>query len=132
MTAQECQATTQTGAPCHAFAVAGSDYCFHHDPAHAAQRRAARRKGGRARHGRLIGPIRPPEPVTLETMRDVTLLLKRTINETLQLENSLHRARTIGYLAGFVLKALEMTTLEERVAALEAALEWRERPGVKH
>jgi hypothetical protein len=122
----KCQAITQNGAPCSAYAVADSDYCFHHDPACGAQRHAARSKGGRARHGRHIGPVGQAPPVTLETMADVAVLLRRTINQTLQLENSLQRARTIGYLAGLVLKALEMSTLEERVAALETAFERRE------
>jgi hypothetical protein len=126
MTARKCQAITQDGTPCQAYAVAGSDYCFHHDPARAADRRQARSKGGRARHGRHIGPVGQPEPVTLDTMADVAALLRRTINDTLQLENSLHRARTVGYLAGLFLKAMDMAALEQRVAAVERALKIRE------
>jgi len=59
-------------------------------------------------------------------MADVATLLNHVINDTLQLENSLQRARTIGYLAGLILKALEMSTLEQRVAAVERTLELRE------
>lgn len=119
MTALKCQATTQNGTPCQAYALAGSDYCFHHDPDQATQRLAARSKGGRARHGRHIGPVGQAEPVALDTMTGVTILLKQTINDTLKLENSLQRARTIGYLTGHFLKALDM-------AVLERALESRE------
>ena len=126
MTAPKCQATTKNGTPCQAYALAGSDYCFHHDPNQAAQRREARSKGGRARHGRHIGPVGQAEPVVLATMADVATLLERAINETLQLENSIQRARTIGYLAGHFLKALDMAALEQRVIALEHALESRE------
>jgi hypothetical protein len=127
MTAPKCQAITKDGTPCQAYAVEGSDYCFHHDPAQAAHRRAARSKGGRARHGRHIGPVGQAEPVELDTMADVATLLRQAINDTLKLENSLQRARTIGYLAGHFLKALDMAALEQRVIALERTLELRER-----
>ena len=126
MTTKKCQAITQNGTPCQAYAVAGSDYCFHHDPARAKQRQEARSKGGHARHGRHIGPVGHSDPVALDTMADVATLLNHVINDTLQLENSLQRARTIGYLAGLILKALEMSTLEQRVAAVEHTLELRE------
>jgi len=126
MTTKKCQAITHSGAPCQAYALAGSDYCFHHDPARATERREARSKGGHARHGRHIGPVGQAEPVPLDTMTDVAALLKQTINDTLKLENSIQRARTIGYLAGVCIKALDMADLEQRVAALERVLELRE------
>ena len=126
MTAQHCHALNQLGAPCNAYAVTGSDFCFHHDPARAAERRLARRKGGRARHGRRVGPVGAAQPVTLDTMADVAALLQGTINAALQLENSLHRARTVGYLAGLLIKALDISELEERVNQLERTLKSRE------
>ena len=126
MTTNKCQAITQNGTPCQAYAAAGSDYCFHHDPAQAAERRVARSKGGRARHGRHLAPVGQAAPLTLDTTADVATLLQRTINDTLQLENSLQRARTLGYLAGLFLKALDMAVLEQQIAALERALERRE------
>jgi hypothetical protein len=61
-------------------------------------------------------------------MADVAALLQQAINDTLKLENSLQRARTIGYLAGHFLKALDMAALEQRVIALEHALKSREEP----
>lgn len=94
MTAKRCQAITQDGTPCQAYAVAGSDYCFHHDPDRAVERRDARSRGGRARHGRHVGPVGQAEPIPLETMADVATLLRRTIDDTFQLENSLQRAKT--------------------------------------
>ncbi|MCK4314827.1 MAG: hypothetical protein KAX24_03560 [Anaerolineae bacterium] len=126
MTAPKCQAITKNGTPCQAYALDGSDYCFHHDPAQAARRRAARSKGGLARHGRHIGPVGQAEPVELDTMADVATLLRQAINDTLNLENSLQRARTIGYLSGLFIKALDMAALEQRVIALERTLESRE------
>jgi hypothetical protein len=126
MTARRCKAVNQDGTPCQAYARAGSDYCFHHDPASAAQRREARSRGGQARHGRHVGPVGHAEPVALDTMADVVTLLQRTINDTLQLENSLQRARTVGYLAGLYLKAMDLAYLEQQVMALQHALEMRD------
>jgi hypothetical protein len=125
MNARKCQATTQDGRECQAYAVEGSDYCFFHDPERAAESRLARSKGGSARHGRLIGPVGQAEPVELQSMADVAALLQQTINDTLQLENSLYRSRTLGYLAGYYIRALDMAALERRVAALEYALKQR-------
>jgi len=59
-------------------------------------------------------------------MADVATLLRQTIHDTLNLENSLQRARTIGYLSGLFLKALDMAALEQRVIALEHTFELRE------
>jgi len=47
-----CDAITKQGTRCKAPARAGSRWCFHHDPACAAQRHAARVKGGQARQAR--------------------------------------------------------------------------------
>jgi hypothetical protein len=58
-------------------------------------------------------------------LSDVAALLQRTINHTLQLENSLQRVRTIGYLAGLYIKALDSAEFEERLTALEHVLQTR-------
>jgi len=123
--AGKCQATTKKGVPCNAYAVAGSVYCFYHDPALAARRRQARSKGGRARHGRLIGPVGQLQPLSLDTMADVVALLQWAINQTRLLENSLHRNNTIGALAAQLMKAFDMAALEARLAELEHILKSR-------
>lgn len=125
-TARQSHATTRTGAPCQVAALVDSDYCFTHDPAAADARRAARSKGGAARHGRTIGTTDAPAAlVRVETTADIVQLLGRAINDTLSLENSLNRARTIGYLALAACKALELDQLADRVAALESILKAR-------
>ncbi len=83
--------------------------------------------GGRARHGRKLGSAALSGSelgsiLTIETVADVMGLLRRAVADTLMLERSLGRARTVGYLAGIMLKALEVGELEERIAALEAQL----------
>ena len=95
-----------------------------HDPASAKERAEARAAGGRARHGRTLG-TGDNGPVTIETMADVVALLERAVNDTLALENSIARGRAVGYLAGALTRALQFAELEDRVTALERALEGR-------
>ena len=122
---RQCQGKNRRGEPCNAPA-GDSGLCFWHAPARAKERAEARSRGGRARHGRTIGATGDAGPVSVQTMAEVVTLLERAVNDVLRLENSLQRARTIATLANVVIKALEFATLEERIAALEAALKTRE------
>ena len=120
-TGQRCKGTTKAGEPCRGFAVGNGGFCFTHDPGRAEERRAARSKGGAARHGRKLR--NDHAPVTLASIADLLPLLEQAVNDVLSLENSIARARTIGYLAGVAVRAFEVTELAERIAALEAAIE---------
>jgi len=124
---RRCAALTRDGTPCQAWAGDGSKFCYWHDPERAEDRQRARAKGGRARHGRTVNPPGGRGPVTIETAADVLPILQRAINDVLALENSISRARALGYLAGQVVKAFEVTELQERVEVLEVALSKRGR-----
>jgi hypothetical protein len=122
---QRCTATKADGTPCQAWACEGSAYCFWHDPDQAQARREARARGGAARHGRHIGTAGGGDPVALADVGDVLPILERAINDLLQLENSVARARALGYLCGQAVKVFEVTDLERRLEALESALRMR-------
>ena len=49
---RHCKATTVSGSPCSAAPVRDDGFCFWHSPAIAAEREAARRRGGAARSNR--------------------------------------------------------------------------------
>ncbi len=55
-------------------------------------------------------------------MEEVRRLLEIAVLDTLSLENSIARSRTLAYLAQVSLKALEAGELEERVRSLESLL----------
>ena len=101
--------------------MAGSPYCFAHAPDRARERAEARKRGGRHRSSGG-GTAALGEPVQLRDVASVQTLLERAVSDTLAQENSAQRSRTIGYLAGLALKALEVGELEDRLAALEARL----------
>jgi len=118
--ANKCQARTKNGRPCNAYAIGGGNHCFWHDPGQGEARRAARSHGGKRRQGRVIGPAQADiEPVTLSSTTDILGIIERAINDCIILENSLQRARTIGYLAGVAMKAFEVSEIEMRLAELE-------------
>jgi len=49
-------------------------------------------------------------------------ILERAVNDVLSLENSIARARSLGYLAGQAIRVFETIELEARVTALEVAI----------
>ena len=71
--------------------------------------------------GRSYCPLRPP-PTTLQTASDVVALLGETINHVRRGELDLQVSSAIGYLSGILLSAIEKSSYEDRLAALEAAV----------
>jgi hypothetical protein len=103
----------------------GEDFCFWHSPAHSEELDEARRLGGlRRRKERTVAGAY--EFAGLSTVADIRRLLEVATIDTLSLENSVARARTLAYLAQTALKCLEVGELEERVGMLEAAVRSRE------
>ena len=114
-----CCGKTRDGSPCGMARLAGSEYCFAHDPRRGRDRAKALVKGGRNR--RTAHGSTPPE--TAPALRSVAAIqaeLERAVFDTLQMANSSQRNRTLGYLLGFALRALEIGEIEERLAALES------------
>ena len=105
---------------CQAAPVKDGDHCFWHSPEYAEDVAEARRLGG-LRRRREVAVSGAYEVNGLETVGDLWRLLVIASLDTLGLENSIARARTLGYLVGVAGKLLETGELEERLAALEAA-----------
>jgi hypothetical protein len=122
-----CQGHTKSGQPCQAPALRGSPYCYTHDPTKAAERCQAHSRGGKARHGRNIGPMAldagAPRPVvTVNSIEGIQALIAKAASDALRMEPSLARARTLGYLCGVAISVMETCELEQRIAALESTL----------
>ena len=92
-----------------------------HSPEYAEEIAEARRLGGlrRRREVALAGAY---EFNGLVAVADLRRLLEIAALDTLGLENSIARSRTLGYLVGVAAKLLEVGELEERLAYLEAAV----------
>jgi len=95
-----------------------------HDPEHAEEMQEARRLGGlRRRKEKAVEGAYDIEG--LEDVSQVRRLLKIAVLDTLSLENSIARSRTLAYLSQVALKALEVGELEERLKALETTVQPR-------
>jgi len=119
MTTRHCAHIRANGEPCRGYPVAGSLYCFVHDPAQADKRDDARRRGGQA------GTIPPLDSssVNVGTLGDVLALVELTINDVRAGRVDVKVANSVGYLANIAMKAIEQSDLEARLDALEAVLE---------
>jgi hypothetical protein len=97
------------------------DFCFWHSPAHSEEAEEARRLGGlRRRKERTVAGAY--EFGGLSTVADIRRLLEVAVIDTLSLENSVARSRTLAYLCQTALRCLEIGELEERLAMLEATV----------
>ena len=77
--------------------------------------------------GPTPGQTRVPIPFRLKTAADVLALLEEQVGAARADESlaTVERARTIGYLAGVSLKAIETGDLAARLEAVEATLKGR-------
>ena len=121
MPERRCEAIVEGGERCRARPMRESRLCFFHDPETAQEAADARRVGGlrRRREGTVEGAY---EFEGLGTVEQIRRLVEIAIVDTLSLENSIARARTLAYLAQTALKSLEVGELESRLAELEGAL----------
>ena len=112
---RRCEATTRSGQPCQGWAMAGSTFCYTHNPDVMTERTAARSRGGKARHGRRVGAADWGEIVNL----DARVMLQEAQNVAMALEPSVSKARVLGYLAGQTVRVREFEEIEQRVSLLE-------------
>ena len=92
-----------------------------HSPEHAEEVAEARRLGG-LRRRREVAVSGAYEFEGLESVADIRRILEVAVFDTLGLENSISRARTLAYLAMTAIKLLEAKEFEERLVALESAV----------
>jgi hypothetical protein len=95
-----------------------------HSPEHAQEAQEARKLGGlrRKREATVSGAY---DFEGVDTISDIRRIIEIAIVDTLAMENSLSRNRTLAYLVMVALKALEIGDLEERITVLEQAVHGR-------
>ena len=118
-----CENTKRNGEGCQAMAMVGSRYCFFHNPETQKARRAAQQRGGQSNQAAVL-PADAAD-VQLKSARDIATLLAQTINQARRGQIAPKIAGTIGYLASSLVKILETSNTEERLAKVERALKAR-------
>jgi hypothetical protein len=120
-----CTSLRADGRPCRATPLIDEPFCFWHSPQTAEDADQARRLGGAHRRKRktvaTVYGVRG-----LRTIEDLQSLLETASIETLALENSIARNRAIAGMVATGAKLIEIDELEERLAAIEAAIAHRE------
>ena len=128
MVIRACKAIKEDGSRCQAAPLQDSDFCLFHSPDHAKEAAEARRLGGlRRRKEKTVAGAYDIDG--LDDVPKIRRLLEIAVFDTLALENSVARSRTLAYLAQIALKALEVGEFETRLEALEATMGPRPRTG---
>ena len=121
MVTRACSAIGPDGGHCRARPLREEAFCLWHSPNHAEEVAEARRLGGvRRRRERVVFGAFDFEG--LGTVVTIRRLVEVAVLDTLGLENSVARNRTLAYLAQVAAGLLEKGELEERLAAIEATL----------
>src|SRR5437667_5194001 len=121
VTRRPCQATRADGQSCGMPPMADSEFCWAHDPANAEAAAEARRLGG-MRHKREGTLASAYQFDGLGNVQDIRRLIEIAVLDTLGMENSIQRARTLAYLAQTALKSLELGEVQERLGVLEESV----------
>jgi len=112
----KCQATTKSGKPCKANALQGKSYCLAHDPESKEKFKEITRRGGKVKKKVQVGLA----PIEFKgDVREVLDLLADTINRVRSNAMPPRTANTVGYLAGHMIKALEIAEIEQRLKKVE-------------
>jgi len=123
-----CAGQTPDGRRCRSWPIRGEAYCLWHSPDREEEAAEARRLGGirRRREKAVSGAY---DLTGLDSVAAIRRVLEIATLDSLGLENSLGRSRTLIAAAVAAAKLLETGELEARVAALEAV---RPEPGEPH
>ncbi len=129
MLGRACTYQMSEGRACRATPMRDQLFCFWHSPETADEQADAQRLGGlHRRKKRTLATIYGFNG--LRTIEDNQALLETVVVETLALENSISRNRTIAGIVGTGAKLLEIGDLAARIEKLEAAT--RRRQGSDH
>jgi hypothetical protein len=126
LASQACAAITKAGAACAAPPLRDGRFCASHDPEYADTMQQARVLGGQRRRKEVaVGGAYDFDG--LNTVPQIRRLLEVAAIDTLQLENSVSRSRTLTYIAHTAAQLLQAGELESRLDRIEQALEGRKR-----
>lgn len=126
MSARGCSFLRPDGTPCGAPPLHDRTHCFFHDPDSAREAAEARRLGGlrRRREGTLAGAFDVP---SIRSLEDLRRIYEVALFDTLALDNSVARNRTLASLIALGVNVFAALDLKQQMDRLEASLQARER-----
>jgi len=113
----QCKHTKENGEQCNGNAMNESDYCYTHNPdISEEEKKEAKARGGSNRAVLIKEPL---AEMPIKKMPDVALLIVDTINRVRAGKMDIRVANCLGFLSDKLIKALEVSDLEERFEKLE-------------
>ena len=119
-----CQETNADGTTCK-MRPQSNGLCFAHDPARADERTLARQRGGLRRSGQIAVHVLQDagmSPAAFKSPAEVCQLLSNTITNVQTGRLDCRIGAAVGMLAGVLLRAIEIDTLDNRLDAIELEL----------
>ena len=115
---RQCIYQSPTGKPCRAAPLKNGEFCWVHSPDRKKDAEDARRLGGlrRKREAAISSAYQFDSP---DTVKGIQRILVIALMDTLAMENSIPRNRTLALLVQVALNTLEKGDWEERIEALE-------------
>lgn len=117
---ERCIFIKNNGERCGGYPVEGSSYCINHEPRMREKKLEAVKNGGAASSYEKLELALPAMVINNPT--DVVGAAVQTVNEVRTGQLPPKVASTIGYLLGIVLKAYEVSNLDQRVEMIESIL----------
>ena len=116
----KCNHTKENGETCEAYAVKDSEFCYFHNPdIDDEEKREAQSNGGKTKALTLKEPL--PE-LALATPDHAVLLIADTISRVRAGTLDIRTANCLGFLSDKLLKAFEVSQLNDRVEVIERVI----------
>ena len=116
----KCEFIKQDGTKCEAHAIKDSKFCYFHNPDISdEEKREAQSNGGKTKALTLKEPL--PE-LPLKIPDDATLLVADTISRVRAGTLDIRTANCLGFLSDKLLKAFEVSKLNDRLEILERVM----------
>jgi len=116
----QCAFLKQDGEQCEAYSMAGSKFCYAHNPEVSLEdKKVAQAKGGK---GGLITVSEPLPPIVIKDPNGVVDLITDTIDRVRAGTLDVKTANCIGVLSGHLIKAYEVAKLNDRVEIIERVI----------
>jgi len=115
-----CSFTKPDEKQCNANAMSEADYCYTHNPDISdEEKREAKQRGGQ---NRAVAISEPLPPLAIAEPNDAVLLIVDTINRVRAGELDIRVANCLGFLTDKLLKAFEVSKLNDRVEIIERVI----------
>jgi len=116
----QCSFIKPDGTQCNANAMSDSTFCYTHNPDISdEEKREAKQRGGQ---NRAVAISEPLPPLAIVEPNDAVLLIVDTINRVRAGELDIRVANCLGFLTDKLLKAFEVSKLNDRVEIIERVI----------